>query len=220
MRINIARRGSALWQACADLAKDRYARDYQARIDPSPDCFIALCAEAGTGTDSGTGPVPLACAGLTYGGGGDLLVESYLGGSATDILAARSGRACEPTDLIEVGPLASREAGAGRQLIRMVPALVWCNGASYLLCTVTTPLARMLDRIGIRFTGLTEARENALPPAQRGRWGTYYDTAPVAGYIDLTAFDAGLGRQADTGYHLAVTWGQDSAPVRREVAAR
>lgn len=213
MRINIARRGSELWQACTDLAKDRYARDYQARIEPSPDCYIALCAdtEDAGDTEGAGGPVPLACAGLTYGGTKDLLIESYLGGPVTDLLAERSGEKCRPADLIEVGPLASREAGAGRELIRMVPALVWCNGASYLLCTVTAPLARMLDRIGIRFTGVAEAREDSLPPEQRGNWGTYYDTAPVAGYVDLRAFDAGLGRQAGAGYHLAVTWGQESA---------
>ncbi|MET7903016.1 thermostable hemolysin [Streptomyces sp. NPDC005355] len=216
MRINIARRGSELWQACVDLARDRYARDYQAHIDPSPDCFIALCADA----DGGGSLVPLACAGLTYGGTKDLLIENYLGGAATDILTERSGEKCELTDLIEVGPLASREAGAGRQLIRMVPALVWCNGAAYLLCTVTTPLARMLARIGIQFTGITEAREDSLPPAQRGRWGTYYDAAPVAGYVDLRAFDAGLNQQAETGYHLAVTWEQGTALAGREAAAR
>ncbi|MFC5722753.1 thermostable hemolysin [Streptomyces gamaensis] len=216
MRINIARRGSQLWQACVDLARDRYTRDYQAHIDPSPDCFIALCADA---DDSGC-LVPLACAGLTYGGTKNLLVESYLGAAATDILTERSGEKCEPTDLIEVGPLASREAGAGRQLIRMVPALVWCNGATYLLCTVTTPLARMLARVGIQFTGVAEAREDSLPLAQRGRWGTYYDTAPVAGYVDLRAFDAGLNQQAETGYQLAVTWEQGTALASRGTAAR
>ncbi|MFG2648490.1 thermostable hemolysin [Streptomyces sp. NPDC048436] len=210
MRINIARRGSALWQACTELAQDRYARDYGAHIEPSPDSYIALCSDEGIDAN------PLACAGLTYGTHGTgrgLLIESYFGDSAADVISRHTGLECEPSGLVEVGPLASSEPGAGLELIRMVPALCWCGGAAFLLCTVTKPLARTLARIGIQFTGVDEARESALPTEQQGRWGSYYDTAPVAGYIDLRAFDAGINREADTGYHLAVRWDQVASPA-------
>ncbi|WP_369392353.1 thermostable hemolysin [Streptomyces sp. CG1] len=216
MRINIARRGSALWQACVDLARERYARDYQARIAPSPDSFIALCADEAGGSDV----VPLACAGLTYGGERSLLIENYLGDAAADVISRHTRTECEPAGLVEVGPLASSEPGAGLKLIGMVPALCWCNGASYLLCTVTKPLARTLARIGLQFTGLAEAREDALPPEQRGTWGSYYDTAPVAGFIDLRAFDAGINREAESGYHLAVTWGQEASLATQGAGVR
>jgi hypothetical protein len=216
MRINIARRGSALWHACVELAEERYARDYGARIAPSPDSFIALCADGGTGEDV----VPLACAGLTYGGERPLLIENYLGDEATHAISAYTRAGCEPAGLVEVGPLASSEPGAGLKLIGMVPALCWCNGASYLLCTVTKPLARTLARIGLQFTGLAEAREESLPAEQRGGWGTYYDTEPVAGFIDLRAFDAGINREAESGYHLAVTWGQEPSLATQGAVAR
>src|ERR1035437_10669335 len=197
MRIAIARRGSALWQACAELACDRYARDYQAHITPSPDCFIALCSDEGT-------EVPVACAGLTHGGERALFIDNYLGGDAADVIGGRLGAPCERTGLVEVGPLASAEAGAGLELIRMLPALCWCNGAEFLLCTLTRPLSVMLARIGIRFTPMTEAREDLLPPDHQGRWGSYYDTAPIAGYVDLRHFGAEIMQRAETGYHLAV----------------
>jgi hypothetical protein len=216
MRINIARRGSTLWQACVDLARERYARDYQARIAPSPDSFIALCADGAAGSDV----VPLACAGLTYGGERSLLIEHYLGDAPTDVISRHTRTQCEPAGLVEVGPLASNEPGAGLKLIGMVPALCWCNGASYLLCTVTQPLARTLARIGLEFTGLAEAREECLPEEQRGRWGSYYDTAPVAGFIDLRAFDAGINREAASGYHLAVTWGREASLTPQGAGAR
>jgi hypothetical protein len=216
MRINIARRGSTLWQACVDLARERYARDYQARIAPSPDSFIALCADEAGGSDA----VPLACAGLTYGGERSLLIEHYLGESADDVISRHTRTQCEPAGLVEVGPLASNEPGAGLKLIGMVPALCWCNGASYLLCTVPRPLARTLARIGLRFTGLAEAREDLLPEEQRGRWGSYYNTAPVAGFIDLRAFDAGINREAESGYHLAVTWGPEASLATQGSGAR
>ena len=194
-------------------ARERYERDYGADIAPSPDCFIALCAD-GLGD-----PVPLACAGLTYGGPRALLIENYLGEEAADVLARRSGGSCEPTDLIEVGPLASQEAGAGLALIRMLPALGWCNGAQFLLCTVTQSLARTLARIDIEFTGVAAAREDLLPPSQQGRWGTYYDTAPTAGYVDLRGFDAEFSRRGDDSYHLAVTWGREITPLNEGAAA-
>ncbi|MFZ3560392.1 MULTISPECIES: thermostable hemolysin [unclassified Streptomyces] len=220
MRINIARRGSALWHACVDLARERYARDYDARIAPSPDSFIALCADEGEGKGSGSDVVPLACAGLTYGGERSLLIENYLGDEAVSAISQYTRTACEPAGLVEVGPLASSEPGAGLKLIGMVPALCWCNGASYLLCTVTQPLARTLARIGLRFTGLAEAREDALPPEQQGTWGSYYDTKPVAGFIDLRAFDAGINREAESGYHLAVTWAQEAPLVAQGAGVR
>ena len=213
MRITIARRGSALWDACADLARTRYARDYQARIEPAPDCFIALSP------DEHPGAAPLACAGLTYGGTRGLLIENYFGGAAADVIAERVGEGCEPTGLVEVGPLASIEPGAGLALLRMLPAFCWCNGAEYALCTITRPLSAMLARIGIRFTPVTPAREDLLPSEQQGRWGTYYDTAPIAGYVDLRHFGAEISERAELGYHMAVTWGQRT-PVTATAGAR
>lgn len=213
MRITIARRGSTLWQACAELARDRYARDYQAHIAPSPDCFIALCSDEDT-------EVPVACAGLTYGGERALLIENYLGGDAADVIGGRLDEQCERTGLVEVGPLASAEAGTGLALLRMLPALCWCNGAEFALCTITRPLSAMLARIGIKFTPVTEARENLLPPEQQGRWGSYYDTAPIAGYVDLRHFGAEIIQRAEMGYHLAVTWGQGEPAAVAAAGAR
>ncbi|MEU8616242.1 thermostable hemolysin [Streptomyces sp. NPDC048623] len=206
MRITIARRGSALWEACGELARTRYARDYQARIAPSPDCYIALSADGSDGSDGSDAAVPLACAGLTYGGSRGLLIESYFGDVAADVITERVGERCEPTALVEVGPLASMEPGAGLALLRMLPAFCWCNGAAYALCTITPALSRMLARVGITFTPVTQAREEQLPPEQHGRWGTYYDTEPVAGYVDLRHFGAEISQRAEFGYHMAVTW--------------
>ncbi|MFB7329380.1 thermostable hemolysin [Streptomyces sp. NPDC056190] len=205
MQINIARRGSALWSACADLARERYARDYGAHVTAAPDTFIALCDQ-----DAPEG-APLACAGMTFGGRHSLLISSYIGGEAAEILTERLGAPCEASTLIEIGPLASREAGAGLKLIRMVPALGWCNGAEFLLCTVTQPLARTLARVGIEFTPLAPAREDLLPPEQQGRWGSYYATEPVAGYVDVRHFAAQFNVRGEAGPHLAVTWGQSPA---------
>jgi hypothetical protein len=222
MRINIARRGSTLWQDCAELAKLRYWKEYQAKITPSPDCFVAVCDDGpGDGAaNPAANPAPVACAGLTYGGTRSLLIESYLDAPAVDVVAGRTRGRCEAADLIEVGPLASREAGAGLRLLPLLPALCWCNGASYGLCTVTAPLMRTLERRGIAFTVLAPAREDRLPASQRGKWGSYYATSPVAGYVDLRPFDAAINKQAELGYHLAVTWPPSMAPSGEKAVAQ
>lgn len=213
MRITIARSGSALWHACVDLARERYALDYGAAIEPAPDGFVALCDEAAAGTGA-----PLACAGFTYGGSRELLIDNYLGAQAAAVLSARLGCDCQSTALIEVGPLASREPGSSLLLIRMVPALCWCNGAEFLLCTVTRRLAAVLKRVGLEFVPLAAARESALPPRLRGQWGTYYDTDPVAGYIDLRHFEARLRTQPDADPHLAVVWSARQNPAADSLA--
>ena len=213
MGINIARQGSVAWQACVDLARERYERDYGADITPSPDCFIALSAD-GPGD-----PVLLACAGLTYGGSRPLLIENYLGGDAAQALARQVGGPCDSTDLIEVGPLASRQSGAGLALVRMLPALGWCNGAQFLMCTVTQSLARTLAQINIEFTAMAAAREDLLPSSQQGRWGNYYDAEPAAGFVDVRGFDARFSRSGEVGYHVAVTWGHELKPAKAGSAA-
>ncbi|MCT9080065.1 thermostable hemolysin [Streptomyces fulvoviolaceus] len=205
MRITIARRGSTLWEACGDLARTRYVRDYQARIEPSPDSYVALSPDGSSET------APVACAGLTYGGSRPLFIENYFGASAADTLTGRTGTACEPTALVEIGPLASVEPGAGLALVRMLPAFCWCNGAEFIMCTITRRLAALLARIGIRFTPVTQAREDQLPQEQQGRWGTYYDTDPMAGYVDVRHFGAEISERAELGYHLAVTWHRPAA---------
>lgn len=204
MRINVARRGSVLWRECSRLARQRYARDYDATIEASPDCFIASLDE----TEARTGGVtPIACAGITYGGAGPLLVDRYLGAPAAEVVAERTGSRCSVADLVEVGPLASTSTGPGLELLRLVPAMCWCHGAAFLLCTVTPALARTLDRLGFDFTPLAPATLSALPTDQRDRWGRYYETSPMAGYIDLRAFglafDQGQADQRRTGLTVA-----------------
>lgn len=199
MRISIARRGKKLWSECAELASERYSRDFQANISPAPDAFIAL-------TDGGTENALLACAGLTFGGSSPLFIEGYFGNTAAETISRSTQVNCEPADLVEVGPLATRQSGAGLALVKLVPALCWCNGASFIVCTATLPLRKMLDRLGIQFIGVTDAKEENLSLERRGSWGSYYRATPVAGYIDLRRFDVDINRPTASPAHLTVAW--------------
>lgn len=202
MRLHIARQGSPLWHHCVELAQARYRSEYGAEIGPAPDGFLALTRE----TEEMA--VPLSCAGMVHGVG-RLLVENYLPeDDLLDVLTERLGTRMDPSQVVEVGPFASSQAGAGLTLLKMLPALLWCNGAQLALCTATKSLRQAFQRVGIDFHPLVPATEEMLPEAGRGTWGTYYETGPVAGYVDLRDTAVEISREATgIGHGLAVNWG-------------
>ncbi|WP_154760065.1 thermostable hemolysin [Amycolatopsis pithecellobii] len=187
-----------MWRSCVTVARERYRKDYQAEITPDPDCFIAACE------DTPDGIRPTACAGLTHGGGRTLLSEHYLGSPPEQALAALFGEQVDPHTVVEIGPMAAA-GGGGVRLLTMLPALCWCQGAQFIVCTITELIARTVGRLGIEFVPMAEAKEHDLPVDLRHRWGTYYDTNPVTGYVDLRGYDAQLERQVDRTARLSVT---------------
>jgi hypothetical protein len=68
----------------------------------------------------------------------------------------------------------------------------------YLLCTSTATLAAALERLHIPFTPLGRAERERLDPAERARWGEYYEATPQVGIIPLanigTLFAHATGR--------------------------
>lgn len=180
----VARRENVLWRASTHLARTVYREEFGADIDPSPDLFAALqhnAREEGPAGDASLGAV----AGVTFAGNAHLLSEYYLSGSVESILAPRIGQRLQRSEIVEVGPLAARTSGDGARLCSLLPLLAWCNGAKVIVCTVTGRLSRLLTRLDIDFVPLAAAEERALPRRLQGDWGTYYDAAPVTGYVDL-----------------------------------
>lgn len=212
MRTSVARKNTILWQACADLVRDSYAKKYGAVTEPSPDYFIALCED---GPDIAG---PLACAGVTHAGARPLLVEHYLGSAAHEALTAFHGERVDPHTVVEVGSLAARSAGAGLGLVQMLPGFCWCNGAQFAVCTITQSLVRALARVGIEFVPLADARESDLPGELQGCWGSYYDTSPVTGFVDIRGFDAVLARSSSDGYRLLVTGSRERTSLASQVS--
>ncbi|MBM7169475.1 thermostable hemolysin [Streptomyces sp. G44] len=180
----VARRENVLWRASIHLARTVYREKFGADIDPSPDLFAALqhsAPDQGPADDAPLGAV----AGMTFAGNAHLLSEYYLAGSVEAVLAPRIGQRLQRSEIVEVGPLAATTNGDGAQLCSLLPLLTWCNGAKAVVCTVTPRLSGLLNRMGIDFVPLVPARENALPRRLQGDWGSYYESSPVTGYIDL-----------------------------------
>lgn len=182
MILDIARREARMWRTAAGLARAAYRREFGADVEPAPDTFMLLTEED---PNRWHGRLSGAVAGLSFADQSPLFSEHYLDVPIEEGLARLRGGRLERSQILEVGPLASTSPGAGRQLIDIMPAMCWCQGAKVAVFTVTRPLRAMLQRQGIRTTVLCAAEETRLPADMRGIWGSYYRSAPVTVCVDL-----------------------------------
>ncbi|MEK8106381.1 thermostable hemolysin [Micromonospora sp. M12] len=116
---------------------------------------------------------------------GPLFCEQYFDEPAEQVVGARLGRPAHRRNIVEVGPFAAQESGAGAEILAVLPMFAWERGMHYGLVTVTRRLTLMLRRQRYTFEPLVDARPERLPPDQRERWGTYYDNDPQTGLIRL-----------------------------------
>ena len=176
MNLNIQRRGTRGWSRARELAIELYARHHGADVRPDPDFFVTL----------EEGGILQACAGATYARTRRTYADYYTRHGVFSAIAERFGReVADDATIIEIGPLASAHSGAGAQLISVLAAIGWTNGADFIVCTITAPLRRLLGDLGIAFVAFGPARLEALPPEMRDSWGSYYDTSPICGYVDV-----------------------------------
>lgn len=184
MKLILVRRPAAMWTYCVDLVRETYARSFGAAVDPNPDAFVA----------GYSGPAAAdaisACAGLSFGSDRPFFSERYLDDEIAAEIERVFGARPDRQRVVEVGPLASRRGGAGKEIIRLTPVITWCLGMRYLVCTATAPLIGVFRHLRIPFSALRPASRDRLAPAERDRWGSYYDTDPVVGVIPLDGIAA------------------------------
>jgi hypothetical protein len=179
MKLIVARRPAATWAYCAELVREKYAKNFNAEVNPNPDAFVA--GHSGViAADTVS-----ACAGITFGSDKPFFSERYLDGDIGAEIERMFGLRPDRQRIVEVGPLASRQDGAGKEIIRLTPVLTWCLGMRYILCTATEPLIKLFHLLKIPFSPLQAASRDRLLPAERERWGSYYDARPVVGVIPL-----------------------------------
>jgi hypothetical protein len=179
--LKIALRDSAEYGVAAGLAKDVYLREYGAQISPSWEKFAICHANAVTGSALDDAAV----IGMSSAANSELFCDHYVG---TEIQLAIGRELMESVDrnlVSEFGSFASSSRGTGFKLLTKLAVIAYCNGVQFGVVTATSAIVRILPRAGLRFVPLAQARESALPPQHRGCWGTYYETEPVVGFIDI-----------------------------------
>ncbi len=121
--------------------------------------------------------------------------EHYLDQSVAEALSTHYGMAVPAELIIEVTHLCARRPGFLRDLIALLPEALMLRGYRYLTCTATRCLEMYFRRRGLPCATLGPATREALPAAERSRWGSYYDAQPrvLAGELMASGI---LGRLA------------------------
>lgn len=179
MKLMVARRPAAIWAYCVELVREKYSKNFGAEVSPDPDAFVA--GHSGVAAPDTVS----ACAGITFGSEKPFFSERYLDGDISSEIERIFGTRPDRQRIVEVGALASRRDGAGKEIIRLTPVLTWCLGMQYILCTATEPLTRLFQALKVPFTPLQLASGDRLSLAERQRWGSYYETRPAVGVIPL-----------------------------------
>jgi hypothetical protein len=213
MKFILARRSTTLWTRCVDFVRDRYAKAFEAEINPSPDAFVACYS--GTAVIEGIS----ACAGVTFGCDKPFFSEQYLD-EKIDVLVEREfGGRPERRRLIEIGALASRHDGSGKEIIQLLPVMTWCLGMQYVLCTATGQLCKLFQDLKVPFMPLQAASQDRLPEAERERWGRYYSTGPVVGVVPLNRiaelFTSATGRYAFAAPEITLLDKRTPCPIKQ-----
>jgi hypothetical protein len=116
---------------------------------------------------------------------GQFFLESYLDGSAEQLLADATGETIHRKQVVEVGNLASTDTESFRFLmIGLITLLDRLPEARWMVCTVGEKLIRLLRRTRFFPVVINRASPERLSP-EAGNWGSYYRHARsvVAGNV-------------------------------------
>lgn len=115
----------------------------------------------------------IAALGYTLSEDGALFLEQYLDQPVEGAIAAHAGQLVARTDVVEVGNLAARDAGAGRKLIVAMTRHLHLQGRVWVTFTATRGLLNSFARLRLAPSVLAEADPSRLGAASRA-WGSYY----------------------------------------------
>jgi hypothetical protein len=105
---------------------------------------------------------------------GQFFLESYLDGSAEQLLTDATGEGIRRSQIVEVGNLASTDTESFRFLmIGLITLLDQLPDTRWMVCTVGEKLIRLLRRTRFFPIVINQASAERLSP-EDGRWGSYY----------------------------------------------
>lgn len=128
----------------------------------------------------------VSAAGLRAASQEPLFLERYLNAPVQTRLAKLGYAVPRRTQIVEVGHLASNQAGSGKSLILQLAPILAAQGFQWVVCTLTEELRHLFLRLGLAPLALGVADPELLGTVASG-WGSYYDHHPVvlAGQLDL-----------------------------------
>lgn len=169
------------WRKAIELVTSQYSKAFSAQVNVNPDEFIVCKRSEGSGESE-----LVACVGVRYGSEKPLFSEQYLADSIENIITEIEGRSTNRSKIIEVGSLASVANKAGTELIRSLPLMCWCMGVEFVLCTATTQLRYILNKLGLVYYVIASADRKQLADEDKTDWGDYYCSVPKTCYVSIS----------------------------------
>lgn len=155
------------WQEAIDYIALRYCEAFSAHVNHFMPRFMALSDHEKI----------LALCGIRSGNEGELFLEQYLDTSAESILSQVFSTPIPRDKLIEFGQLASFTQGMSPEHFYLMASTLVEQGFEWCIFTATDPLFRLMKRLGLEPTVITEADPSRIYNAKQV-WGTYYEHHP------------------------------------------
>lgn len=175
LQLNLWLAGDPQRPAAEAFIRERFQETYAADV-----CVFHPCLLGVTRGDSITSVI-----GFRLASCGQFFLESYLDGSAEQLLANATGETILRQQVVEVGNLASADTESFRFLmIGLITLLERLPQTRWMVCTVGEKLMRLLIRTRFFPVVINKASAERLSP-EDGNWGSYYRHARsvVAGNV-------------------------------------
>ncbi|MEH6625825.1 MAG: thermostable hemolysin [Motiliproteus sp.] len=157
------------------FVQQRFHEDYQADIHSFAENMIVLANRHNQ---------PNAVIGYQNAARGPLFLEQYLDNPIEVELQKLGCPGVQRQQILEVGNLASNNAGSTRRLILSLISYFYQQGYRWLVLTATPPVLNSFHKLGVGLELMPIAAASATRlHTQRDNWGSYYDNHPqvVAG---------------------------------------
>ena len=167
MTTEVAKRGSARWEAGAELIENVYGSQYGAVIPAHADEMVLVSNQQGK---------IIAATGLREATD-DFFSQVYLDTPVETAISKGLNRPVKRTDILEVVTLATATPAAMLPLFAAVIAEGQARGKTYCMFTATSRLRQIFRKLKMDLLELAPADPERLDNADD--WGRYYATDPV-----------------------------------------
>ena len=171
--------GENQYETFRDLVINNYKEHYDAEVNPKPDAWATLLEP-----NNSLNNIKGACFGVYFASKGPLFSEQYLDMSLENKILELIGEKITRDQLVECGSFSSfNSARAGRQLVAVLPWLMFSRNIRYALVTITPIVRAIFHKLDIPFHEFCQSDISSINSGTT-KWGTYYDAQPVTGVID------------------------------------
>jgi len=122
---------------------------------------------------------------------GCLFIEQYLDPPIELVLQAQAGIAALRCQIVEVGNLASRQAGTARRLFCELTRYLHERGIEWVVFSGTSDVRAIFRRLSLPLVRLCDA-DPARLGSSRGDWGSYYERQPAVMAVSVARSHAAL----------------------------